>query len=719
MSNLPSPLSTGKITGRFIVGILDDNDSDDRPNVIPASGSITFKASIGHIPIFETAEGPVTMFKPELVAILDDEGYLCTPDPLTGLPLYRGVYLVATDTPSVPVQNWTWLVSYRLNVSKYSLQTLPSHAISVLSDSEEDLTKIIKVPASPPEGISQIEAAARRMEAVSIRMEEADELIRRAEDAADRAEAPTDQMLSVLFADPESLTRIELESTFANKSVQDLVETGRLSLAALGSNFANKETQTTVHSGRLSESSLITTIANETSQFSRRQVRKFSEVVSGFGVHRSGGGDAQFMPSGSIEAARSCIAMGAAFIDVDARATKDGTLIMVHDTLLEPSTTGRGAVANFRDIHLGSLKFAASNPVNIGGAWSDVAVPTFNEYLDALNGTIPITVEIKHTGTQAKFESTIAKVAQAVHSRGLTESVSIQIHTNNLANHGPVIKAAGLLLGTYGSNGSSIAVSNAIAAGVDWVLLERGSPDSVIAEWVSTDKQIVGYCGRRNDTVGSPNWWAERGVFLVLGDNASYAVQTSNRETITPWGNGLWGDGDIPNTATRPTLMSDGIVFGGGTEDVQALLAGNLGPLPATFTLEARLTYQVISSSSWFGIHVCAPTDVAWANSGSSLGYLCAFWSSGGMRIWERSTGTQVDQGVTTGSSHPLVANEIVRLRIIVTATSITAILLSDSGIEHQRKTFDHTLWRGGYVHVVGNASNGPNRVKVLEISVT
>lgn len=233
MSNLPSPLSTGKITGRFIVGILDDNDSGERPNVIPAQGTITFKASIGYIPIFETAEGPATMFKPELVAILDDEGYLCTPDPLTGAPMYRGVYLVATDSPSVPVENWTWTVSYRLNVQKYSLQTLPSHSISVLADTEEDLTKIIKVPASPGEGIPQLEAAARRMEAVSIRMEEANALVLRAEDAADRAESPTDLMNKSLFANPSSLTRIEANKYFANKTTQTTVETGRLSASSL------------------------------------------------------------------------------------------------------------------------------------------------------------------------------------------------------------------------------------------------------------------------------------------------------------------------------------------------------------------------------------------------------------------------------------------------------------------------------------------------------
>lgn len=206
MSTLPNTLGTGMITGRFIYSIIDGSDHDREPEVLPCFGEIEFVASVGYIPIPETSEGPVTMFKPSMVGILDDQGYLCTPDPDTGEPMYRGILLVAADSPGSLVKNWTYKVLYRIRGGRKAIQGIPSHDITVLDGVEEDLTKIVKVPASPGEGLPQIEAAARRMEAVSIRMEEADELIRRAEVAADRAETTTDQKVAELIQDENSQT---------------------------------------------------------------------------------------------------------------------------------------------------------------------------------------------------------------------------------------------------------------------------------------------------------------------------------------------------------------------------------------------------------------------------------------------------------------------------------------------------------------------------------
>lgn len=261
MSTLPNTLGTGLITGRFIYAIIDGNDPDREPEVLPCIGEIEFVASIGYIPIPETSEGPVTMFKPSMVGILDEEGYLCTPDPETGLPMYRGIRLVASDGVELLVKNWTYKVLYRIRGSRKAIQGIPPHEITVLDGAEEDLTKIVKVPSSPGEGVPQIEAAARRMEASSIRMEEAEELVLRAEDAAARAEAPTDVMLSNMFAEPDSLTSIEANNQFANKATQEIVETGRLSQTALSATI-EAEVGTP---GTPTHNSLITSIGGEAS----------------------------------------------------------------------------------------------------------------------------------------------------------------------------------------------------------------------------------------------------------------------------------------------------------------------------------------------------------------------------------------------------------------------------------------------------------------------
>lgn len=58
-------------------------------------------------------------------------------------------------------------------------------------------------------------------------------------------------------------------------------------------------------------------------------------------------------PENSIAAIKSAIAMGVDMVEVDIKKTKDGQLVIMHDTTLDRTTTGKGRVADFT---LDSLK---------------------------------------------------------------------------------------------------------------------------------------------------------------------------------------------------------------------------------------------------------------------------------------------------------------------------------------------------------------------------
>lgn len=167
MSALPAELSTGMVHGRFIVAMIDGDDTDQEPEAIPASGKIVFKASVPYVPVPVTSEGPVTVLKGPITGVLDSDGYLCTPHPVTSEPMYRGVKLLATDDPDMAVTDWTWTAEYRLDPVGAVTLAIAAHAFALPSGSELDLTTLVKVPSSPGYGLPQAEAAVLRAEAAA------------------------------------------------------------------------------------------------------------------------------------------------------------------------------------------------------------------------------------------------------------------------------------------------------------------------------------------------------------------------------------------------------------------------------------------------------------------------------------------------------------------------------------------------------------------------
>ena len=152
---LPSNVSTGTVTGQFIVAVADGSDSDYAPDGTAASGTITFTPSVNYLP---DPTGGVTILPDAVTGILDDAGYLCTPDPDNpSIAGRRGVQLIATDDPDISVSGWTWKVQYAfLPRIKKTPPRIPDHSILIPSGGVVDLAYSIKVPSSTGLGVDQV-----------------------------------------------------------------------------------------------------------------------------------------------------------------------------------------------------------------------------------------------------------------------------------------------------------------------------------------------------------------------------------------------------------------------------------------------------------------------------------------------------------------------------------------------------------------------------------
>ncbi len=160
---LPANVDTGRVEGRFIVGVIDGPDADDEPDAIPAQGTITFTASVPYLP---NPSASTTILKAPIVAVLDSDGHLCTPLP-DGTAGARGVRLIATDDEDLSVTGWTWTVTYAFESVNGVRPQIASHSMALPSGAAIDLTTVVRVPSSTGIGIPQAEALAASAQAAA------------------------------------------------------------------------------------------------------------------------------------------------------------------------------------------------------------------------------------------------------------------------------------------------------------------------------------------------------------------------------------------------------------------------------------------------------------------------------------------------------------------------------------------------------------------------
>lgn len=58
-------------------------------------------------------------------------------------------------------------------------------------------------------------------------------------------------------------------------------------------------------------------------------------------------GDWRSAPENSIQAIKNVIEMGVDMVEIDIQKTKDGELVLMHDTKLDRTTTGKGKVSDY------------------------------------------------------------------------------------------------------------------------------------------------------------------------------------------------------------------------------------------------------------------------------------------------------------------------------------------------------------------------------------
>ncbi|WP_085993968.1 glycerophosphodiester phosphodiesterase [Oceanobacillus senegalensis] len=202
-------------------------------------------------------------------------------------------------------------------------------------------------------------------------------------------------------------------------------------------------------------------------EISKQEQQKMVNVA-----HRGASGHA---PENTMAAFQKGFEMKADYVEIDVQMTKDGELVVIHDTTVDRTTNGTG--------YVGDLTLEEIRQLDAGSWFSESyageKVPTFEEVLDAFRGKVGILIELKAPELYPGIEK---KIAEALKERNMHQSNNEKIIIQSF-NHESMEKSKELLPN----------LPHGVLAGTSWknVTEEQLSEFAMYADYFNPNMNIV------------------------------------------------------------------------------------------------------------------------------------------------------------------------------------------------------------------------------------
>lgn len=105
-----------------------------------------------------------------------------------------------------------------------------------------------------------------------------------------------------------------------------------------------------------------------------------------------------YAPENTLKAFEKAISLGAGMVECDARLTKDGKVVIIHDETVDRTTDGKGKVSEMNWEELRKLEVEDGEKI-----------PSLEEVIDLVKGRIKLNVEIKDEKVGKKVAEMIVK----------------------------------------------------------------------------------------------------------------------------------------------------------------------------------------------------------------------------------------------------------------------------------------------------------------------
>jgi glycerophosphoryl diester phosphodiesterase len=137
-------------------------------------------------------------------------------------------------------------------------------------------------------------------------------------------------------------------------------------------------------------------------------------------AHRGATG---YAPENTIAGFDLAVDMKADYIEIDVQRSKDGELVVIHDTTVDRTTDGTGKVGDLTFDYLRSLDAGSWK----GEQFAGEPIPTFEEILDRYHGKVGILIELKAPELYPGIEEQVAdKIKERNLDKPQNEKIIIQ-----------------------------------------------------------------------------------------------------------------------------------------------------------------------------------------------------------------------------------------------------------------------------------------------------
>jgi len=177
-------------------------------------------------------------------------------------------------------------------------------------------------------------------------------------------------------------------------------------------------------------------------------------------AHRGFSGAA---PENTIAAVRAAVEINADMVEIDVTLTSDGHIVVIHDEILDRTTSGSGKVSDFTRAELQQLDAGAWFAPEFAGE----RIPSLDAVLDEIEDRILLNVEIK---SEAVERGIVAKVASAIQRQRMEDQVVVssfsptaleQMHTE-----APEIRTAVLYNTSFHKGQDAVEIVDGLGASV-------------------------------------------------------------------------------------------------------------------------------------------------------------------------------------------------------------------------------------------------------------
>lgn len=423
-------------------------------------------------------------------------------------------------------------------------------------------------------------------------------------------------------------------------------------------------------------------------------------------AHRGG---SNIAPENTMEAWRAIHSADKTIaLEADVYATRDGSLLCMHDSTVNRTTTGSGSTERQTSLSVQNLRVDAGSW--FGGNWaSDLRVPTFEQFVAEFGGKSLLVVEAKNTRAADRIVDVVVR-------NNLQRSVIVQ--SFDQARLVPAVNA-GIPVMALASDGATLNPVALAGAGIEWVgvgTCTKAFIDNCHANGIRVTRYTV-------------NRHVDRDTYLNLGIDGFFSddplyLKGTHRLTFDPFlantyyhGHQDWEPVGTTNVALPRGTFSGGYLTLDGHDEpgiFTSVLQGWGCPVKdnqsgGSYQINFKLRFNAFSTTTrWASVFFGATDDRSfndgYATNLPSNGYHALFRANGQMDLFriDNSASTLIGGLMLSAGAWTVGTARDVFIKLTPTHVQMSHDVASGA----RNLVVADSTYRGNYFHFAANTAS-------------